>query len=395
MLVLRALGRDGEVPLLGPTTFDRRRSTTAPSTTSCSPRRRSSPTSTRSRRRSTHRARSGIAAVAAIVGLGRAGRRPAGRAPSRGSSPRSRPRSSTSSTFIWNPNPIPARRGARVLGAVLRAGRAGRRAGGSWPAPARWSRCSSTCWAGCSSRRSSSAWVARPGRATGRGRARPSCGARGGSARSRSSRPGYLPLLVSRARRRLRGRDTRAPRLPRRGRARARAGRSAALSSVAFRSITWPFAGVDHGGADCSRSSSPLIAVVLLGDRGPLARDDRTRPGSLLAGSAWSCGRVPALALLGARASLTAIPGLPNDHYHIPRPARSRPVAASGSRAIAGLGGRTPSAGRRATAGPGAARGGSLARGPRRARRDRRLALAGRDVAGRSAGPSPTRPPRG
>jgi hypothetical protein len=90
----------------------------------------------------------------------------------------------------------------------------------------------------------------------------------------------------------------------------------------------------------------PLLAVVvaaaavlLTAIAVRLARDE-DRPGVLLLVGVvvWS---VPALALT-APTLLSAIPGLPNDHYHVYLDPAVIVLSASGLAAIAGLGSRTP-----------------------------------------------------
>ena len=293
------------------------RSTTAPSTTTCSRRPRSSPdadpvaVTRRDRAARDRRGRRDVVARPAASAARSPGSPPACSRPSR-------PAGIDGSTFIWNPNPIPLGRRARVRGGAVRAGRATRALVAARRRSARWSRCSSTCWAVVVVPPLLVAWVA------GRSRARRRRGERGaGPASGRASArlaivaAGYLPLLAYELQHDFA--ETRAI-LAYLARRRPRAPRAGALGadrrSSALRSIAWPFAGVI--------TDAPLLASAARDRRRALlaaspccagARRPGAAAGSRLARRAprlWRSSR----SRCSRRASPSITPGLPNDHYH-------------------------------------------------------------------------------
>ena len=156
---------------------------------------------------------------------------------------------------------------------------------------------------------------------------------------------------------------------------------------VAFRSLAWPFTGVITE-APMASAAVTVIVILLLGValRGG---GNRARPGLLLFTGTllWS---LPALALT-APTLLSAVPGLPNDHYHTYLDPLVLVVAATGIAAAAGYVGRFVDPLRRVGRPPGIALGGAWAGGDRRAGSGVGLALAaglgrGRRVAARRRG---------
>ena len=289
------------------------------------------------------------------------------------------------STFIWNPNPVPLGAALALLGAVL----AWTRYSARW-----WLLAAVGCMVAMQLHVSGGLLVppllARvgpgPRAAADRGARHRSCSR--ASVAAAIVAAGYLPLLVHE----LETGFTETQGLVGYLRGGMGAGAGGDLgrgcSSSAFRSLAWPFTGVITE-APMASAAVTVIVILLLGValRGG---GNRARPGLLLFTGTllWS---LPALALT-APTLLSAVPGLPNDHYHTYLDPLVLVVAATGIAAAAGYVGRfvdpRASGGRRESR---LVRARARARGARRARRGVGLALApgrgrGRRVAARRRG---------
>ena len=236
------------------------------------------------------------------------------------------------STFIWNPNPVPLGAALALLGAVLA-----------------WTRYSARWWllaaVGCTLAMQLHvsggllvpplllAWVLDLSRRPTGERGTVLLAGLGGAAIVAA---GYLPLLVHE----LQTGFTDIQGLV--GYLRGGTGVGAGgdlvtrMLVVAFRSLAWPFTGVITE-APMASAAVTVVVILLLGValRGG---GNRARPGLVLFTGTllWS---LPALALT-APTLLSAVPGLPNDHYHTYLDPLVLVVAATGIAAAAGYVGR-------------------------------------------------------
>jgi 4-amino-4-deoxy-L-arabinose transferase-like glycosyltransferase len=236
------------------------------------------------------------------------------------------------STFIWNPNPVPLGASLAVLGATLA-----------------WTRYSARWWflaaAGCTLAMQLHvsgglllpplvlAWVLDLARRPTGERGPVLAAGLGGAAIVAA---GYLPLLVHE----LETGFTDTQGLVGYLRGGAGVGANGDLLTrmfvVAFRSIAWPFTGVITEAPMAAAGVTVLVLVLLVAAfRGG---GSRARPVLVLCTGIllWS---LPALALT-APTLLSAVPGLPNDHYHTYLDPIVLVVAATGIAAIAGHVGR-------------------------------------------------------
>ena len=235
------------------------------------------------------------------------------------------------STFIWNPNPVPLGAALALLGAVL----AWKRRSPRW-----WLLAAAGCMVAMQLHVSGgllvpplvATWVLDLARTPARARG-PVLGF--GALAVFIVAAGYLPLLVSEASTGFQDANGLVGYLA--GGAGGSGDLAAKLLVVALRSLGWPFVG--------TITEVPLLAVAVAGAVVLLivvavrfARDDDRPAVLLLVGVVvWS---VPALALT-APTLLTSIPGLPNDHYHVYLDPAILVLCASGLAAIGGIRGRT------------------------------------------------------